>query len=217
MDVAFRCARQVRRTPVAHADQDYDADGCGYCEPGNTALAVRQHDKRRKQRTEGGARVAAHLKERLRKAMLAAGCDARNARRFRMKDRRSCSNDGRSQQQQAECWRQRQHQNSRERKAHSHCERIRHGPLVGVEPDQRLQKTCHHLVGERQQSDLAEVQMKGALENGIDRRQQRLHHVIDEMADADRGQDAQDETRSSRSRALKRIGSCGFGRNRRSC
>jgi hypothetical protein len=41
------------------------------------------------------------------------------------------------------------------------------------------------LIGERDETDLGEVEMEGVLKNRIERRNQRLHHVIQKMAEAD--------------------------------
>ena len=41
------------------------------------------------------------------------------------------------------------------------------------------------------QPDLAEVEMVGSLEDRIDGGDDRLHHVVEQMAEADGGQDAE--------------------------
>ena len=94
-----------------------------------------------------------------------------------------------------------QHHDSGQREAHAHSQCVRHGPPIGIEPDEGLQQAGDHLIGEREQADLPKVQMKRTLENGIDGGQQRLHHVIEQMAEADRDQNANDNARRGWGRA----------------
>ena len=48
--------------------------------------------------------------------------------------------------------------------------------------DEGLQQRRRDLIGQRDHPDLAEVEMKGLFEYGINRRDQRLHHVVQEVA-----------------------------------
>ena len=77
-------------------------------EPCNPELAPGQDDESRQQRTDGGAGVAAYLKEGLREPMLSARGDARNAGGFGMEDRRADAHHCGGHQQQAEGGRNRQ-------------------------------------------------------------------------------------------------------------
>ena len=61
--------------------------------------------------------------------------------------------------------------------------------MVGVEPDQRLQQRGGELEREGDQADLGEIQRERGLEHRIHRRQQRLHHVVEQVAEADGEQD----------------------------
>src|SRR5258708_17174244 len=83
---------------------------------------------------------------------------------------------------------QRQQQQPNERESSAGGERMRLGAAVGVETDKRLEERRRRLAGERDQADLAEVEMERAFQQRIDRRDQRLHHVVEEMAEADGGQ-----------------------------
>ena len=56
---------------------------------------------------------------------------------------------------------------------------------VGVEPDQGLEQGSGDLVGQRDQTDLREGEMERALEQRIDRKDQRLDHVVQKMRKAD--------------------------------
>src|SRR5579863_615587 len=60
--------------------------------------------------------------------------------------------------------------------------------LVGIDADDRLQHRGADLIGEGDHADLHETQMKLALEQRVDRDDQRLHHVVQKMREADRAQ-----------------------------
>ncbi len=62
---------------------------------------------------------------------------------------------------------------------------------IRIPADNWLQQRRRKLIRKRNQPDLAEIEMKGSLEDGINRRNQRLHHVIQQMAEADRKQDGE--------------------------
>jgi len=70
--------------PRADVRQQNDAEQRHKRKPRDARLAARQH-KRREQRAQRGAGVAADLKQRLRHAVLSTGSHARHARRFGMK------------------------------------------------------------------------------------------------------------------------------------
>ena len=71
--------------------------------------------------------------------------------------------------------------------------------MVGVEPDQRLEQRRRELEGEGDEADLREIQREVGLEHRVHRRQQRLHHVVEQMAEADGEQDGE------RGHGLKRL------------
>jgi hypothetical protein len=64
--------------------------------------------------------------------------------------------------------------------------------MVCIETDDGLQQGSGHLIRECDQAQLPEIQMERVLQNGIDGRDQRLHHVVKKMAEADRGQNSED-------------------------
>ena len=84
----FRVHDDMRLVPGTDAGQDDDSDERDDTEPGDAALAVRQDDKRREQRSRRRPRIPADLKERLCEAMSATGSETCDARRFRVEDRR---------------------------------------------------------------------------------------------------------------------------------
>ena len=63
--------------------------------------------------------------------------------------------------------------------------------LVGIDADQRLEQRGGQLESERDKTDLSEVERVGILEDRIDRRQQRLHHVVEAVAHAQRREDGE--------------------------
>ena len=75
-----------------------------------------------------------------------------------------------------------------QRESHADRERVRHGPPVGREPHHGLSReaVAH---GQGDQPHLAEIEMEFALQQGVDRRDHRLHHVIQEMGEAGGRQD----------------------------
>ncbi len=60
----------------------------------------------------------------------------------------------------------------------------RHGPAIGHHADDRLQQRCRDLKGEGEQPDLHEVERIIGLQQRIKRRQQRLHDVVEHVAEA---------------------------------
>ena len=69
--------------------------------------------------------------------------------------------------------------------------------------DDGLKERGGDLEGESEDADLGEVEMEGAFEDGVDRRQEGLHHVVEEMTEAGGGEYAQ--------QGLRRGGCGGWG------
>jgi hypothetical protein len=141
---------------VADLGQHEYAQQGKQCEPGNTPLAQGQHDERREQRTDGGADIAAHLEYGLRQAVRAARGHARHPRGLRMKDAGAGADEGGGDQQHAEKMCHRQQQQTAQRKAHAHGQRVGLGLAVGERADDGLQQRGGDLVGEGEQADLHE-------------------------------------------------------------
>ena len=68
------------------------------------------------------------------------------------------------------------------------------GTAIGIQANQRLQERCGELGRECDESDLPEIEAVGSFENGIDRRDQRLEDVVEEVGEADRSEDAKRHT-----------------------
>ena len=85
----------------------------------------------------------------------------------------------------------REEQQSGQGESHADRERIRLGVFVGIDADQRLEERGGDLERSRDHADLAEVEVIGSFEDRINRGDDGLHHVVEEMAEGDRGQDAE--------------------------
>ena len=71
---------------------------------------------------------------------------------------------------------------------HAEAERVRLWVGVGINPDDRLQNGSAQLISQRDHADLHEAQMEFALQQRVDRDDQRLHHVVEKMRKADGAQ-----------------------------
>jgi hypothetical protein len=129
--------------------------------------------------------TAAKLKHRLRKAVAAARGKARNPRRLRMKDSRPKSDQRRSNQNNSVMMRGAEQQQAEEGKSHANGERERLRPLIGEMTDDRLQQRGGELERQRDHADLREVERVIVFQDRIDRRDQRLHGVVEKMRKAD--------------------------------
>ena len=61
--------------------------------------------------------------------------------------------------------------------------------LVGIEADDGLEERAGQLQDERDEANLREIELKVLFENRIDGRNQRLHHVVEQVAEAEGGED----------------------------
>ena len=75
----------------------------------------------------------------------------------------------------------RQQQQTDERDTHADGERVGLRPTVSEHPDRRLQHGRDQLRGQGNHPDLGEAEPIGALQHRIECRQQRLHHVVEEV------------------------------------
>ena len=79
-----------------------------------------------------------------------------------------------------------------ERETHAEGQEIRLRANVRIEADQRLKQRSGGLKGESDEADLAEIQPKGGFQDRIERRHERLHHIVEEMAETDGEEDRED-------------------------
>ena len=126
-------------------------------------MSLGKHE-RGEERTEGGARVAADLEERLRHTVLSAGCHAGHARRFRVKHGGANAHEGRCSQDGRVAGGQRQNQQAGQCDAHAQRQGIRLRAAVGIKTHERLEDGGGQLQREGDQAHLAEIEMEGVLE-----------------------------------------------------
>jgi hypothetical protein len=98
----------------------------------------------------------------------------------------------------------RQQDQAAQGETHAQRQRIRHRPAVGEHAHQRLQQRRGELVGQRDQSDLAEIEREIVLEDRIDGEDQRLDHVVEQMRKTDGAKDAEIGAIPRRGRGLSR-------------
>ena len=181
---------------------------CRQAEPGHCALPERRHHEGCQQGAQRGAGIAADLEDRLRQTVPAAGGEAGHARTLGVEYRGAHAHQGDGQQQPTIAAGEREQQQPEQGEAHAGGEAEGDRPLVGDMADHRLKHAGGELVDEGDGTDLAEAQPEARLEDRVDRRQQRLHHVVQQMAEAD---GAEDERRGARHRLRRAVGLCRRG------
>jgi len=134
--------------PTADAVENDNSGGGGDGKPGHAALAQRKNDEGGEQRADGVAGIASYLEEGLRKSVLAAGGNTRDARGLRMKDRLPRAYDRRGNQEQTESWCDGDHHDARECEAHTKGQRERNGAAIRKHADEGLEETGDNLIGE---------------------------------------------------------------------
>src|SRR6266404_5185230 len=162
--------------------------------PRNAALPARQNESRQ-QWPHRRSRVSANLKQRLRHPVLPSRSHARNARRLRMKHRRANANQPSRNQYRAVTRRERQRHQANQRNSHANRQKVRFVVPIAVQTDQGLQKRRREGGSERDQPDLPKVQVKCIPQQRINRRQQRLHGVIQQMTKTNRQQNLKNSFR----------------------
>ena len=183
----FRLARmlhgilQAGFIPRSEAHHDECCEQGGYGEPRYGVLSEGQDDERCEQRTECRTAVAAHLEDRLCETFLAARRQLRHARRRRVEHGRAKAYDAHSQQYEQIVLGERKHEQSGEREAHANGERIGARMAVGRQSGEGLQNGGCHLKDERYDADLREREVELVLEDRIDRRNDRLYHVVQKV------------------------------------
>ena len=105
-----------------------------------------------------------------------------------MEDGRADANQSGRQKEPSEGGSYGEKKQARECGGHAYRKSVGARSAVSEIADDRLKERRGDLIGEGDVADLSEVQMKGAFEDRIDRRQERLHHVVEEMAEAGCGE-----------------------------
>ena len=184
-----RAVEMMALVPAAHVPQDANREDGREREPGDAASAVRNDD-------QGGEQTVRRRCRRCRRperstAPDRAGRPRPSARCARIRDERPRSRRRRTPPPPAR-WR-----SSGASASVTSPIRVRPMPtlseyglraLVGIRADQRLQYRGADLVRQRDRADLRETQQKLALQQRIDRDDQRLDHVVEKVREADRAQ-----------------------------
>ncbi len=173
--------------PAADEAEHDDPDECEQREPGRTALSLRHYDERREQGADGRSQIAADLEQRLGQTGLVAGRHAGDPGGFRVEDGGAHADQHGRQQHGAKAACLRQVEQPHQREAHAQRQGVGHGSAVGIEADQGLQQRGRELVGEGDETYLGERQIEPQLQEGIDGQQYRLHHVVQQVREADGG------------------------------
>src|SRR5258705_11115678 len=103
-----------------------------------------------------------------------------------MEDRRAEADKRRRAEHHREAARPRQQEHAEQRESHPRGERVRPRVPIRKEADEGLEQRTGELQHEGDEADLREIELEVLLEYGIDRRNQRLHHVVEQMAEAER-------------------------------
>lgn len=111
-----------------------------------------------------------------------------------MEDRRTPSDQRHSHQNghKTGCNGQKEEPNQRE--AHSDRQRVGPGMPVGITADKGLEKRRRHLEHKRNHSDLGKGKSEFLLQQWIDRRNDRLHHIVEQMGGTDHEENRVDRT-----------------------
>ena len=83
-------------------------------------------------------------------------------------------------------------QQTEEGEAHSASEGVGHGTAIGGKSHEGLEKRGGELKGEGDQTQLGEAQLERLFEHGVDRGEQRLDGVIEQVGEADGEQEGED-------------------------
>ena len=161
-------------------------------------LAERHHDQRRQHRPHRRAETAAELKHRLRESVAAARRQPRDPRQLRMEHRRAEPDQRRRDQDDGIACATLSSSNPKKVKPMPIASENGCAFLSVKCPTTRLQQRRGELERQRDHADLREVQRVGVLQDRIDRGDQRLHGVVEEMREADAGQHDIGRPRDSR-------------------
>src|SRR5438552_1158153 len=110
---------------------------------------------------------------------------APNVRRFGMAHNRTEANEARRAEHNTKPAGSREREHAEQREAHADRERVRPRVAIRVETDHRLQQRAGQLQHERDEADLREIELEVLLEDWIDGRNQRLHHVVEHVAETE--------------------------------
>ncbi len=171
----------VGGVPLGDAGQDENGGEGEHGERQHRTLAERHDDEGRHQRPQRLAEIAADLEQALREAVAPAGGRARRARGLGVKNRAADADHRHRRQQQRVIPAERQRHQAGQRERHRRGQGVGHRAAVGEEADERLQQRGGELKGEGDQPGLEERQRQLIAKHRIERRGERLHHVVEHM------------------------------------
>ena len=116
--------------------------------------------------------------------MAAAGCEARDAGSFRMEDRRTDADEAGADHQNLETMGKSKRDEAGAGGQHGDGQGERHRPAIRHHADNGLQQRGGDLKSEGKQADLHEIERVIGFQQRIKRRQQRLHDVVQHVAEA---------------------------------
>jgi len=197
VDVALRglaagVVLELLTVPAADPEQDGDAEEGGKGEPEDSALADGEDEDGGEEGADGGAGVAADLEEGLGEAVASAGGHAGDAGGLWMEDGGADAEEGCGDEQQAVGGGVGEHDEADEGDGHADGQRNGRGAAIGEVADEGLEEGCGDLESKGDEADLGEVELELGFEDGVNGGQDGLHHVIDEVAKADGGEDAEE-------------------------
>ncbi len=144
--------------------------------------------------------VAAHLKDGLCQALLAARGQLGYPRGRGVEDGRAQSDHAHRQENEEIVLGESEQQQPHQGKAHAHRQGVGSWMLVGVEAGERLQDGGGHLKHQRDDAYLCKREVELVLHDGVDGGDDGLDHIVQEMGDA-----ANDEHRVHRALHHRRV------------
>ena len=180
--------RRHQAIPITHPRQEERSQQSRQRKPPHGVLPERYDYQCRQQRSYRIASIAAHLEDGLRQALTSARSQLRHPRSFRMKHRRAATYQCHREEYQQEIGGKRQSQQPHQREAHPQRKGIGLRMAVGIQPDEWLEDGGSQLKHQRDDANLREGESVRILQERIERRDDRLNHVVQQMAGAHREQ-----------------------------
>ena len=180
--------RQPAFVPVADPYEDKNRQQCRQSEPTDRRLSERNDDQRGQQGPHSASGISADLEDRLCQSLTAARGKLRHPRGFGMEHRRTAADQPHRNQNPDKTRREGKHQQPGQRETHTAGQRVGAGMTVGEQTGHRLQQRRSELKDQCNEADLGERKIELLLEKRINRRDHRLHHIVQQMGDTDHQQ-----------------------------
>src|SRR3954469_1520892 len=192
--VPFRGVRLGEAGAIPDTDPDYNDDSKKreQRKPDHRFLPAGDDNRRSQERPERAAGIPADLKDGLGKPETAAGTQMRNARRFRVKNRRTKSDERYRDENERKIRSDREQNEADESGGHAEREGERLRMFVRERADEWLEQRSGELIREGDQADVTVVEAQRRFQDRINRRNERLERVVYEMGEAQREKDPED-------------------------